>query len=95
MPCRIEFAPRAARQFTALTKQVRTRLIPRINALAEDPRPSGVRTLSDADDLCRLRVGDYRIIYSIQDQRLLVLVLKIGHRRNRVPGSACVMTSPA
>lgn len=78
---RIEFVKQAAKQFKKLSTQDRQRLKPKIDALAIDPRPSGVVKLS-GDDLYRIRVGDYRIIYSIQDNRLLVLVVKIGHRRD-------------
>jgi mRNA interferase RelE/StbE len=50
-------------------------------ALAADPRPFGVKKLSADEDLFRIRVGDYRIIYQIRDKELIVLVVKIGHRR--------------
>jgi mRNA interferase RelE/StbE len=45
------------------------------------PRPEGVKKLEGEKDLYRLRVGDYRIIYTIRDRELIVLVLKVGHRR--------------
>jgi mRNA interferase RelE/StbE len=62
-----------------LPAQEQERLQPKIDALATEPRPIGVIKLAGEEDLYRIRVGDYRIIYSIQDAQLLVLVVKIGH----------------
>jgi len=53
----------------------------KIDALADNPRPSGAEKLKGAKDLWRIRSGNYRIIYTIQDEALLVLVIRIGHRR--------------
>lgn len=78
---RIEFAPAADRDFRALAEDVRRRLRPRIDALAENPRPHGVETLEGEESLHRIRVGDYRIIYQIRDDVLVVLIVRIGHRR--------------
>lgn len=50
--------------------------------LEVNPRPSGIKKLEGEKDLYRLRVGDFRVIYMIKDQTLLVLVLKIGHRKD-------------
>lgn len=80
MAYRIEFAPRADRQFRALEKSLQTRLGRRIDSLAENPRPQGIKKLAGEEDLFRLRVGDYRIIYQIQEKRLVVLVVGVGHR---------------
>jgi mRNA interferase RelE/StbE len=63
-----------------LPKDVQERLTPHIDALTRNPCPSGVKKLK-GEDAYRLRVGDYRIIYQIQEKALLVLVIKIGHRR--------------
>jgi mRNA interferase RelE/StbE len=52
-----------------------------MRGLAPDPRPSGCEKLAGVDDLFRIRVGDYRIVYRVQDQALIVLIVKIGHRR--------------
>lgn len=57
------------------------RLESAIDDLRDEPRPSGSVKLSGADDLHRVRVGDYRIIYSMKDDLLFVLVVEIGHRR--------------
>ena len=56
------------------------RLGRRIDSLAENPRPQGIKKLSSEEDMYRLRVGDYRIIYQIREKSLLVLIVRIGHR---------------
>jgi mRNA interferase RelE/StbE len=59
----------------------RDRIIAAVRNLAEEPMPSGVKKLTGRE-AWRIRVGDYRIIYEIQDQALIVLVVSIGHRRD-------------
>jgi len=81
MTYRVEFAKGAAKQFKALPPQVQQSLERQINRLVLEPRPRGVVKLSGESDIYRLRVGTYRVIYQIQDQQLLVLVVKVGHRR--------------
>jgi mRNA interferase RelE/StbE len=78
---RIEFSRPAARQFAALPRKEQERLRARIDRLAENPCPAGVRKLAGEEGLYRLRSGDYRVIYTVQDEVLMVLVLKVGHRR--------------
>jgi mRNA interferase RelE/StbE len=77
----VEFSPRAARQFKELPKQAQVRLKSRIDALAENPRPRGAEKLKSEDVLYRIRVGDYRVIYGVGDKTLIVLVVKIGDRK--------------
>jgi mRNA interferase RelE/StbE len=79
---RIEFAPSAYRALGKLDPQIRKRLAPQISALADDPRPIGSRRLAAEEELHRIRVGAYRIVYRIEDEVLVVLVLKLGHRRD-------------
>ena len=79
MPYRIELSKPAVRQFEKLSKAVQTRLKPRIDALAHNPRPQGVKKLAGEDELYRLRVGDYRIIYQILGKVLLVVVMRMGN----------------
>ena len=78
---RVEFVPAARRSFLALALDVRRRLDPHILALADNPRPAGVVKLTGPDELWRVRVGSYRIVYQIEDRALLVLVFRIAHRR--------------
>jgi mRNA interferase RelE/StbE len=61
-------------------KKDRQRIVDRIRALADDPRPPGVEKLSGKDKY-RIRQGDYRILYEIEDDVLLVVVVKIGDRK--------------
>ena len=82
MTYRIEFAPRVKRQLRDLPRAVQLRLTTRVDALAVNPRPRGVKKLVGEPDLYRLRVGYYRIIYQIRDEQLVILVVKIGHRRD-------------
>jgi len=82
MAYKIAFSPRADRQFRDLPQKVQARLKPRIDALTNNPRPRGVEKLQGEDNFYRIRIGDYRIIYQVQDKILLILVVKIGHRRD-------------
>ena len=82
MPYTIEFAPSAADQFKKLPKDLQTRSGRRIDSLAINPRPQGITQLKAEEALYRLRVSDYRIIYTIQEEALIVLVVKIGHRKD-------------
>jgi mRNA interferase RelE/StbE len=78
---RIEFSSLAAREFRKLTPDIQRRLDPAIQALAQNPRPPGCKKLSGEDSVWRIRVGNYRVVYYIQDKQLLVLVLKLGDRK--------------
>lgn len=60
---------------------IRRRILHAASSLAHDPRPPGARKLEGISDTWRIRAGDYRIIYTIEDDRLVVLIVKIGHRR--------------
>ena len=75
----IAFSPAAARQFKALDPNTRTRIAAAIQKLETHPRPHGVEKLTGSDFL-RIRSGDYRIIYQIQDDLLLITLLRITHR---------------
>lgn len=81
MTYRIEYRPSFERDFRKLSRDLQQRISPKINALAENPRPQGVEKMAGEENQYRIRVGDYRIIYEIQDKVLLVLVIRIGHRR--------------
>lgn len=77
----IEFTHRAEKDFRALPPEIRRRLAPKIDALKLNPRPRGVKSLEGTEGILRIRVGDYRILYRILDDRLVVLLVKVGHRR--------------
>ena len=78
---KIEIHRKALKELKRTDRQDRVRILEAIDRLAEDPRPSGSKKLSDSDDW-RIRVGMYRVVYRISEQRLMVLVVRIGHRRD-------------
>lgn len=81
MPYTVLFKPAAARELRKLPGDVRARVGERIDRLAEDPRPPDCTKLQGCD-FFRVRAGDFRIIYQIQDDELVVLVVWIGNRRD-------------
>ena len=82
MPYAVEFTASALREFTALERAVQRRIATRIDALANNPFPPGSKKLQGEPDHYRIRVGDYRVIYRVEGKRLIVLIVKIGHRRD-------------
>ncbi|MGH9499285.1 MAG: type II toxin-antitoxin system RelE family toxin [Terriglobales bacterium] len=64
-----------------LPKEIQARIVRKVDQLARDPFPAGREKLGDATNLWRIRIGDYRVIYTVERKELIVLVLKIGHRR--------------
>ncbi|HDN27298.1 MAG TPA: type II toxin-antitoxin system RelE/ParE family toxin [Thioploca sp.] len=78
----VEYTPAASRQICKLKKTVQTRLKSKITMLSENPRPHGCKKLKGFENNYRLRVGDYRVIYEIHDDVLLVLIVKVGPRRD-------------
>ena len=60
----------------------RRRIVERIRALADDARPSGSEKLAGREDRLRIRQGDHRVIYSVDDQSRSITVVKIGHRKD-------------
>jgi len=79
---RIEFARAADRDFRGLPQDVQRRLRLKIDALAGTPRPHGVETLAGEKNLHRIRMGDYRIVYQIRDEVLVIVLVRIRHRRD-------------
>lgn len=77
---RIELRPAAVRALRKLDPSVRHRIQGAIALLAQDPRPPAARALQGRPGL-RVRVGDYRIVYTVADDVLLVVVVTLGHRR--------------
>lgn len=75
----LSFKTSVAKDLRAIPKQDVVRILSRINALAENPRADGCIKLS-GEDCYRVRQGLYRIVYEIHDDRLVVLVIKVGHR---------------
>jgi mRNA interferase RelE/StbE len=77
----VALAPAADRQFRKLPALIRQQLKRHIDSLATAPRPAGTIKMHGEPDLYRIRVGDYRIVYYVWDQKHEVLVVKIGDRR--------------
>ncbi len=81
MAYRVELTPAAQRDLRSLDRPVLRRIDARIRSLAEEPRPHGVEKLAGDSEVYRVRVGDYRILYQIDDAVLVVLVVRVRHRR--------------
>ncbi len=75
-------SPVAAKSLKSLPRDMKKRIDAKLFALAKKPRPPDAKILHGQHGLLRVRVGDYRIIYKIKDDRLLVLIVKIGHRKD-------------
>jgi mRNA interferase RelE/StbE len=79
---KIEISATAEKQLAALERDAQVRVVNAIRKLSENPRPRGCRKLRDYSDVYRIRVGVFRVLYCLEQLRLLILVLKIGHRRD-------------
>ncbi len=78
----VEIMRSAAKSLQSVPKKPRQRIAAALEALSVDPRPHGCEKLTDRDNEYRIRVGNYRIIYTVIDKRLVVLVLGIGDRKD-------------
>jgi mRNA interferase RelE/StbE len=78
----IQFTRAAERGLSALDKAILRRVDAAIRGLAVAPHPPHSRKIRGADNFYRIRVGDYRIVYQVEDQDLVVLVINVGHRRD-------------
>ncbi|MSU79848.1 MAG: type II toxin-antitoxin system RelE/ParE family toxin [Gemmataceae bacterium] len=72
----------AEKQMDCLPAKVRERIVKALAGLRDDPRPPSCLKLTGEDDLWRIRVGDYRIVYTIADEALIVLVVRVAHRKD-------------
>jgi mRNA interferase RelE/StbE len=79
---RVEIARRALKTLAALRRGEQQRVRAAIDLLADNPRPPGCTKLTEEDDAYRVRVGVYRIVYEVLEDRLLVHVVRVGHRRD-------------
>jgi len=77
---KIEIKKSATKEIERLPRSILKRVLEKIQSLSEAPRPSGCKKLT-ADEKYRLRVGDYRILYSIEDDILVIYVVKVAHRK--------------
>lgn len=76
----VKFLKAADKQFQTLDPQIRKRVGKAIERLREDPKHPGCEMLSAADGMMRVRVGDWRVLYQVRDETLIVLVLRVQHR---------------
>jgi len=81
MPYEITYARSALKALRKLDPEIARRILRTINGLALDPRPPGCRQLTGGSGELRVRVGDYRVVYDVFDGELVILVLRLGHRR--------------
>ena len=79
---RVVLTPAAQREFAKLSHQAREMIAAALLALARNPRPPGCVKLAGAEDVWRIRVRQYRVIYQILDDQLIVVVVKIGDRKD-------------
>ena len=77
---KIEIKKSAAKELSRLPKKELIKVVEKIKLLSDEPRPSGCKKLS-GDEKYRIRIGSYRVLYSIEDEILIVYVVKIGHRK--------------
>jgi mRNA interferase RelE/StbE len=78
----IEFARSAIKDLRGIDRQWLPKIISAIESLSENPRPSGCKKLVGSEHTYRIRISDYRVIYDIQDHKLVVYVVRIRHRRD-------------
>jgi len=76
----IRYVPSAAKSIGKLDRSTSRRLVKAIGELACDPRPPGCVQLKGGDGELRIRIGNYRVVYDVKDDELVVLVLRVGHR---------------
>jgi mRNA interferase RelE/StbE len=76
----ITFAHSARRELEVLEAPLIQRILPRVEALAKEPRPRGCRKLRGESNLWRIRIGEYRVVYAVYDERQLVDIIAVRHR---------------
>ena len=79
---KIEISATAEKQLGKLSRADQIRVLRSILTLGLNPRPRGCRKLKGYDDIYRIRVGIFRVIYSIEEKKVLVIILKIGQRKD-------------
>ncbi|MBI5576435.1 MAG: type II toxin-antitoxin system RelE/ParE family toxin [Deltaproteobacteria bacterium] len=82
MSYEILIQPTAVRDLRKLPREVRKRIGRKLDELANEPRPADAKLLKGNEGFSRVRVGDYRIVYTIREKILVVLVVRIGHRKD-------------
>ena len=78
----VEIARRAVKAIAQLQRRDQQRIRAAIDLLADEPRPANCVALAGEESVYRVRVGDYRILYEVVDDRLVIYVVRVGHRRD-------------
>jgi len=82
VPYEIEFTRAAEKAFSSLPSEIQGRIDRALDGLENDPWPTGHKKLKGSKEVVyRVRVGDYRVIYQVEEQRLVVVLIRIGHRK--------------
>lgn len=81
-PYVVQYDPRAVKELTKLDRPIARRIVKAVDDLGVQPRPQGARSLVGYPGLWRIRIGDHRVVYAIKDAELVVLALRIAHRRD-------------
>ena len=89
---KVLFKPSADRRLQKLPHDVQRRIVGAVAMLGHNPRPAGVVKLTGDENLWRIRIGDYRVVYEIHEDRLIVLVLRVAHRKDAYRGGSPAAT---
>jgi mRNA interferase RelE/StbE len=79
---RIEWKRSAIKELKRLPREAVRRILQVVEPLARDPYPPGIRKLVGSEHTYRIRVGDYRVIYSVQESILVIQIIRVGHRKD-------------
>ncbi|MEX0822748.1 MAG: type II toxin-antitoxin system RelE/ParE family toxin [Balneolaceae bacterium] len=86
MSWNLQIERKAQKALKKIPNPYKANLIQAIDQLSDNPRPDGCKKLKGNDNLWRIRINDYRIVYQIRDEQLLILVILIGHRKDIYEG---------
>ena len=82
MAYQVILKPSAAKSVRKLDRDTQRRVLRVLEVLAQEPRPAGVLKMAGDDNLWRVRLGDYRVVYEIHDRQLIVVVVRVVHRKD-------------
>jgi mRNA interferase RelE/StbE len=78
----IEWKRSAVKELRKLPRPIISKIVAAVDSLILNPRPQGVRKLVGSEDTFRIRIGDYRVLYSIFETRLIIEIIRVGHRKD-------------
>lgn len=83
----VQWARKTVKQLDKLDRTAQKKIVLAVTKLADNPRPHGTKSVVTRSGECRIRIGGYRVVYEIHDERLIVLVVAVAHRREiyRIP----------